>query len=143
MLGVGFLGRPLPAQVMDPGLRGNWSLDVAKSSFGPNGTPTSGMVNWTDHGWVFALAFPNGYVYADAVVLDHGCELIGVPKDYDCAIALVAPKHLRLTLKQAGEVRRVGDIELIDSNTTRAVHRVTPAGGSSYTETTIWTRVRE
>jgi hypothetical protein len=37
-------------------------------------------------------------------------------------------------------VRRVGDIELVDSNTTRTTHRVTPAEGAPYVETTVWRR---
>ena len=128
---------------MDPALRGNWTLNVAKSSFGPDGPPSAGTVRWTEHGWVLALVFGNGYVYADGVITDQGCALIGVPSDYTCSIAVLAPRHLRFTLKQAATIRRVGDIELLDSNTTRTLHHVTPASGSPYTETTIWSRDRD
>lgn len=128
------------AQHLDPALMGTWTLSIAKSSFGPDGPPSGGTVRWTQHGWVVGITFPNGYVYADAVITDHGCALIGIPANYSCTILIVAPKHLRFTLLRGKVVRRVGDIELIDANTTRAVHRVTPDTGSPYTETTIWVR---
>ncbi len=128
------------AQQVDPGLHGNWTLNVARSTFGPDGAPTAGTVRWTEHGWVVALVFPGGYVYADAVITDRGCALIGVSADSRCTITPITPKHLRFTLRQAGTVRRVGDIELIDSNTTRTTHRVTPVSGAPYTETTFWLR---
>jgi hypothetical protein len=120
------LSHPARAQDLDPGLQGNWTLDVAKSTFG-----------------VLALVFANGYVYADAVVTDSGCALIGVPADYSCTLVPLTPTHVRFTLKQATAVRRVGEITLVDRNTTRTVHRVTPASGPPYTETTVWTRDRE
>jgi hypothetical protein len=69
--------------------------------------------------------------------------LIGIPADYTCRVDVVTPKHVRFTLRQAGTVRRVGDIELVDSNTTRAIHRVSPASGAPYTETAIWLRDRD
>ena len=128
------------AQQIDAGLRGSWTLDVAKSTFGPDGPPTAGTVRWTEHGWVLALVFGGGYVYADAVVTDHGCALIGVPGDYTCGIETLTPRHVRFTLRQATATRRVGDIELIDPNTTRATHHVYPATGAAYTETVIWRR---
>ena len=127
-------------QQVAQGLRGNWTLDVPKSSFGPDGPPSAGTIRWTQHGWALALIFPAGYVYTDAVITDHGCALIGVPDDYTCRIDILAPTHIRFTLKQAATVRRVGDIELIDKNTTRTVHRVTPPSKSAYVETTIWIR---
>ena len=130
----------LEAQPVDPGLLGNWKLDISKSSFGPDGAPSAGTVRWTQHGWAVALVFPGGYVYTDAVITDHGCALIGVPKDYTCSIAVLTPTHVRFTLKQGGALRRVGDIELTDKDTTHTVHRVTPESGKPYTETTIWTR---
>ena len=133
----------LSAQRVAPALRGNWMLNVAASTFGPDGAPSAGTIRWTEHGWVLAMVFPNGYVYADAVVTDHGCALIGVPSDYTCRIDIVTPTHLRFLLKQGTHTRRVGDIELLDRNTTRTVHRVSPASGAPYTETTIWTRSRE
>ena len=131
---------PLGGQQLDSRLLGNWTLDVARSTFGPDGPPTSGTVRWTRHGWVLALAFGGGYVYADAVITDHGCELIGVPPDYSCALALVSPTHLRFTLRQGTVIRRVGDIELVAPDTTRTIHRVTPGNGPPYTETTFWAR---
>lgn len=133
----------LGAQQIAPALMGNWTLNVPKSSFGPDGAPSAGTIRWTQHGWVLAMVFPTGYVYADAVVTDNGCALIGVPADYTCTIVVLTPKHVRFTLKQAANIRRVGDIELLDSNTTRTVHRVTPESGSPYTETTIWVRDAE
>jgi hypothetical protein len=142
-LGLCLLPHAAQAQRVDPSLLGNWTLNVAGSTFGPDGPPTAGTVRWTEHGWVVALVFANGYVYADAVVTDKGCGLIGVPSDYTCHIAVLAPKHLRFTLRQDGVVRRVGDIELVDTNTTRTTHHVTPASDAPYTETTIWVRDRE
>ena len=136
-------GLSAEAQRIDPGLRGSWTLNVAGSTFGPDGPPTADTVRWTEHGWVLALVFAGGYVYADAVLTDHGCALIGIPADYTCRVDVVTPKHVRFTLRQAGTVRRVGDIELVDSNTTRAIHRASPASGAPYTETAIWLRDRD
>lgn len=130
----------LSAHDFNPALMGNWTLNVAKSSFGPDGAPSAGTVRWTEHGWVLAMVFSGGYVYADAVVTDKGCALIGVPADYTCSIAVLTPTHVRFTLRQGASVRRIGDIELLDKNTTRAVHHVTPPSGAAYTETTLWTR---
>ena len=141
LLVTGF--QSLCAEQLDSALLGNWTLDVSRSNFGPDGIPSSGVVRWTEHGWVLAMIFPSGYVYADAVVTDRGCTLIGVPVDYTCTIDLVTPLHVRFILKQGPNIRRVGDIELLDKNTTRTVHRVTPASGSPYTETTIWNRDAE
>lgn len=140
---LGGVAVPASAQRVDPALRGNWTLDVAASTFGPDGAPTAGTVRWTEHGWVLAVVFGGGYVYADAVITDHGCSLIGVPEDFSCAIAVLSPRHVRFTLRQGDAIRRVSDIELTDANTTRAIHHVTPASGAPYTETGIWRRERE
>jgi hypothetical protein len=137
------LAHPARAQRLDPALHGSWTLGVGRSTFGPDGAPSAGTVRWTVHGWVLALVFPNGYVYADAVLTDHGCALIGVSADYTCRLAVISPTHVRFTLRQATAIRRVGDIELIDSNTTRATHHVSPASGTPYTETAIWIRDQE
>lgn len=129
---------------MDPALRGLWKLNVAKSEFGgPWPKSRTGQVSWTEHGWVFALVTADGGIYADGVVTDHGCTLIGVPADYSCAIQVVSPRHVRITLRQGSSVRRVGDIELVDQNTTRTTHRVMPADGKPYVEKTIWEREAE
>jgi len=133
------LSLPVLSQQMDAQLRGEWNLNVNKSKFGPGPAPKAGHVSWTEHGWVFAIITPGG-IYADAVMTDNGCTLIGVPSEYSCGIEVLAPRHLRLTMKQAGTVRRVGDIELLDKNTTKTTHRVTPKNGEAYTETTIWQR---
>ena len=130
---------PLVGQQMDAALRGEWKLNVGKSTFGPGPAPKAGHVSWTEHGWVFAITTLGG-IYADAVVTDNGCTLIGVPSEYSCGIEMLTPRHLRLTMKQAGAVRRVGEIELLDKNTTKTTHRVTPKEGEPYTETTIWER---
>lgn len=137
------MGLPAASQQMDPGLRGEWNLNVAKSTFGPGPAPKSGHVSWTEHGWVFTIITPDGGVYADAVVTDDGCKMIGVPSQYSCQIEVLTPRHLRLTTKQGGAVRRVGDIELLDKNTTKTTHRVTPSDGKPYVETTIWERESE
>ena len=131
---------PLFGQHMDAGLRGDWNLNVGKSTFGPGPAPKAGHVSWTEHGWVFAIITPGGGVYADAVLTDNGCTMIGVPSDYSCQIELLTPRHLRFTMKQGGTVRRVGDIELLDKNTTKTTHRVIPSDGKPYVETTIWER---
>jgi hypothetical protein len=69
--------------------------------------------------------------------------LLGVAADYTCRITVITPQHVRITLSQGTTTRRVGEIELVDSNTTRATHHVTPASGAPYTETTIWLRDRD
>jgi len=124
---------------MDPQLRGRWTLDVQKSDFGTDPKPKMGQVNWTDHGWVFAIVFADGGLYADGVVTDQGCSLIGVSR-YTCSFQVVTPKHVRVTLREGASIRRVGDIELLDANTTKVVHHVTPAEGTPHVETTIWKR---
>lgn len=137
------LALPTSATAQDtstPSLRGYWTLDVARSTFGPDGAPSAGTVRWTEHGWVLALLFPNGQLYADGVVTDGGCALIGVPAGFSCRIETVTPTRVRFVLLEKEQVRRVGDIELLDANTTRTTHRVTPASGAAYTETTFWTR---
>jgi hypothetical protein len=105
-----------------------------------NGAPSAGTVRWTQHGWAVALAFASGYVYTDAVITDNGCALIGIAEDYSCAIVILAPTHIRFTLKQGTVTRRIGDIELTGKDTTRTVHQVIPETGKPYTETTIWVR---
>jgi hypothetical protein len=130
-------------QRLDPALYGVWALNVEKSDFGAGPKPKKGQVNWTAHGWVFALVTGDGRLYADGVATDHGCTLIGVPSEYSCEIKILTPRHLRLTLKQASAIRRVGDIELVDKNTTKTTHRVTPAQGAAYVEKTIWEREPE
>ena len=89
---------------------------------------------------MFAIVTPGGGIYADAVMTDDGCILIGVPTEYSCRLDVQTPRHLRFTMKQDGAVRRVGDIELLDKDTTTTTHRVTSRDGESYTETTIWER---
>ena len=127
-------------QRLDPALYGLWALNVEKSDFGGAPTPKTGRVIWTEHGWVFALLTGDGHLYADGVVTDHGCTLVGVSKEYSCEIKILTSRHLRITLKQASNIRRVGDIELLNKNTTKTTHRVTPAQGAAYVETTIWER---
>jgi hypothetical protein len=43
-------------------------------------------------------------------------------------------------MKHGADVRRVGDIELLDKDTTKTTHRITPKDGEPSTETTIWER---
>ena len=93
---------------------------MEQSDFGGGPKPKMGQVNWTTHGWVFAIITGDGQLYADSVVIDRGCTLVGVPSDYSCDVKVVTPRHVQLTLKQGTAVRRVGDIELLDKNTTRA-----------------------
>jgi len=131
---------PLFGQQMDAGLPAEWNRNVGKSTFGSGPAPKAGHVSWTEHGWVFAIVTPGGGVYADAVITDNGCTLIGIPSEYSCQLDVLTPRHLRFTVKQAGTIRRVGDIELLDKDTTKTTHRVTPKDGELYTETTIWER---
>ncbi len=117
-----------------------WALNVQKSDFGGDPKPKAGQVNWTEHGWAFAIITADGGLYADGVVTDHGCSLIGVG-GYSCTFEVVAPSHVRLTLREGKVVRRVADIELVDKNTTKATHHVTPSKGAPYVESTVWERV--
>jgi len=128
------------SQSIDTLFLGFWKLNVGKSSFDSNQKPKTGLVNWTKNGWVFAILTADDQLYADAVMIDKSCKLIGVPVDYSADIEVITPRHLRITIKQGSTVRRVGDIELLDENTTKTTHRVTPAGERPYTETTIWER---
>jgi hypothetical protein len=128
------------SQQIDPGLRGFWTLNVEKSDFGARPKPKMGFVNWGEHGWTFAIVTADGRLYADAVSTDSGCALIGVFTNYSCQIEFVTPRHVRFTLRQGMAVRRVGDIELLENDTTQTIHRVTPAEGAPYVEKTIWER---
>jgi hypothetical protein len=135
-----WLSAPALAQEMDPALRGVWKLNVNQSTFADGSKAKAGRINWTEHGWVFAIMTGDGYLYADGVITDHGCAMIGVSSDYSCELKIITPKHVRFTLRHAGAVERVGDIELLDKNTTQATHHVTPGDGKPYVEKTIWER---
>lgn len=131
------------AASLDSRMYGMWVLDVPHSTFGgPYPAPKSGLVNWTEQGLVFAITLGDGSLYADATVTVGGCILVGVPASYGCEIRIASPTHVHLTVRDGQHVERDADIELIDDNTERTVHRVTPADGAPYTETTLWTRVR-
>ncbi len=126
------------AQQIDPSFHGFWTLNVDKSDFAGRPKLKAGQVNWGEHGWVLAIVTSDGRLYADAVVTDPSCTLVGVFDGYSCKIEIVTPRHVRFTLFQGPAVRRVGDIELLDDSTTRTTHRVTPSSGAAYVETTIW-----
>lgn len=130
-------------QQMDPGLRGVWRPNVEKSDFGSGPKPKMGLVNWTEHGWVVAILTADGELYSDGVITDHGCALIGISSELSCTFEVKTPKHVVFTLKQGDKVRRVGDIELIDKNTTITTHRVTPREGTPSIEKTVWEREPE
>lgn len=130
-------------QQMDSGLRGVWRLNVEKSDFGSSPKPKKGLVNWTEHGWVVAILTADGELYSDGVITDHGCALIGISSEFSCKVEVKTPKHVVFTLKQGETVRRVGDIELIDKNTTITTHHVTPRTGTPSIEKTVWEREPE
>jgi hypothetical protein len=120
---------------------GMWTLDVAHSVFGgPYPPPITGKVNWTANGWAFALSFDDGGIYTDAAYTDDGCSLVGVSNSWSCYIEAITPTHVRLIVRDGSRVDRTADIELVDNDTERAVHRVTPSEGAAYTETTLWKR---
>ena len=73
-------------------------------------------------------------------MIDQGCILVGVSSPYTCEVQIVTPKHVHLIMRDGGRIDREGDIELVDDNTQRTVHKVTPSTGAAYIETTIWTR---
>ena len=123
---------------IDPTFFGYWTLNVEKSDFAGRPKPRMGFVNWGEHGWTLALTTAEGRLYADAVVTDGGCHLVGVFSNWTCEADVVSPRHIRLTMKQREEIRRVGDIELLEDGTIRTTHRVTPRDGAPYVETTIW-----
>ena len=136
---TGTLGR---TSDLDKRFLGQWSLNVARSDFGPWPKPKMGIVNWTEHGWAFALVTADDQLITDAVITDHGCSLIGDPPDYTCEFAVVSPRHATLTMRQRDAVRVVSDFELVDNNTTKVTHRRTPAQGPPFTELGIWERVK-
>ena len=128
-------------QKLDQKLHGFWTLNVEKSEFGgTEAKPKSGLVNWSETGFVFAIINADGSLYADAVLLNKQCKMIGVPATYSCEFKVLAPRHSQLIVRDGASVRRVADIELIDDNTTRTVHHVTPGNGKPYDEKTIWER---
>ena len=101
--------------------------------------PKSGLVNWGEYGWTFAIVQADGRVYADAVETSHGCEFIGMAaNDLSCTVEVVTPRHVRLTMKEGLTIRRIGDIELLEDGTTQTTHHVTPSQGAPYVEKTIW-----
>jgi hypothetical protein len=125
-------------QQIDPALRGFWTLNVEKSDFSGKPKPKMGLVNWGEHGWTFTILTSDGELYSDGVATDRGCALIGISPKSSCEIKVVTPRHLRFTLREGAVIRRVGDIELLDNNTTQTTHRVTPSEGAPYVEKTIW-----
>lgn len=126
-------------QQLSPAFHGLWTLNVEKSDFGRTPKPKAGLVNWGEHGWVFSIAKPDGSVYADGVITDSGCALLGeFPSKFSCKVEIVSPRHVRFTLLDDGTVLRVGDIELLSDNTTQTTHRITPSTGAPYVEKTIW-----
>jgi hypothetical protein len=145
LLAVGLLcltiARFAPGQPprVDHAFFGMWSLDVAQSDFAGRPKLKSGQVNWGEHGWAFALVFPDDTLFTDAVMTDHGCTYVGVSK-LTCEYEIVAPRHVRLTMKEDKRVTRVGDIELVSDDVTQTTHRVTPEDAAPYVEKTVWTR---
>ena len=128
---------------VDARMYGKWTLDAAHSVFGgPYPPPVGGKVNWTATGWAFALRFADGGLYTDAVYTDDGCSLLGVPASWGCSVEALSPTHVRLIVREGSRVDRTADIELIGKDTERTVHRVTPARGAAYSETTLWRRDR-
>lgn len=126
---------------LDARMYGMWTLDAKHSVFGgPYPPPINGMVNWTPSGWSFALALPDGGLYTDAVYTDGGCSLVGAPATWGCSVEALSPTHVRLIIRDGPHVERTAEIELIDNDSQRTVHRVTPSKGARYTETTIWKR---
>jgi hypothetical protein len=127
---------------MDKSFLGRWSLNVAKSDFGPGPTPKMGEVNWTKHGWSFALVTASDRLVTDAVVTERGCSLIGDPSDYTCTFTVVGPHRVAFTMKQGDVVRVVSEFELIDNDTTKVTHHRTPAQGRPFTEHATWERIK-
>lgn len=84
---------------LPPSLHRTWTLELARTTFGPDGPPSAGTVRWTEHGLVVALVFASGYVYADGVITGDGCALIGLPSGYTCSIVSMTPKHVRCTAR--------------------------------------------
>lgn len=126
---------------LDAQMYGMWTLDIGQSVFGgPYPSPTKGMVNWTAGGWAFALAFADGGLYTDAVYTDNGCSLVGAPDTWGCSVEAVSPTHVRLIIRNRRRVERTADIRLVDKDTQRTVHRVSPLKGAPYNEMTIWKR---
>jgi hypothetical protein len=132
----------LPAQAadMDKGFYGFWDLDVSKSQFGPNPALKMGMVSWNGNGFAFAIVTGDGHIYTDGLSTRGGCWTIGLSPNWSCEIRVPTPKHVHLIMKQAGKVRRIGDIELLKNGTTQTVHQVFPEKGEPYVEKTIWVR---
>ncbi len=129
---------PVFSQQLDPGFQGFWTLNTDKSDFGGRPKLKSGFVNWGEHGWTFAIVMADGRLYADSVGTDHGCTLIGVFPGFTCEIEVVAPRHVRITIKQGEVVRNIGDIELLNDGTTQTTHHMSPANGPPYVQRTIW-----
>ncbi len=126
---------------LDARMYGMWTLDTGHSTFGgPYPPPISGKVNWSAGGWAFALSFSDGGMYTDAAYTDDGCSLVGVPGSWGCSVEAITPTHVRLIVRDGTRIDRTADIELVDQDTERAVHRVTPSKGAAYTETTLWRR---
>jgi hypothetical protein len=127
-------------QQIDPTFYGVWTLNVAKSDFGSRPKPKMGEVNWTKEGWVFALVTSDERLFADGVVTGSSCALIGNAPGASCEFKVVTPRHVNLTIRQGETVRVLSDIELIDDNTTKTTHRMTPSRGSPFVQHTIWER---
>jgi hypothetical protein len=66
-----------------------------------------------------------------------GWEQIDGVHPTPAASASSRPGMCALLFAKPPPVRRVGDIELVDSNTARATHHVSPASGPAYAETSV------
>src|SRR4029077_15490151 len=47
-------------QQIDPAFRGVWVLNIEKSDFGGQPKPKMEQLNWTEHGWAFAMVRADG-----------------------------------------------------------------------------------
>lgn len=127
-------------QQIDPAFRGVWVLNIEKSDFGGQPEPKMEQLNWTEHGWAFAMVRADGELYADASVIGdhHGCTMVGVESNYSCEVNIVTRRHVRFKFKQGSAILRTVEIELLENDTLRTTHHVTPSQGVPYVQKTIW-----
>jgi hypothetical protein len=124
---------------IDPAFFGVWKLNVTKSDFGSKPGPRSGVLNWTERGWVIAMVSSDGSITGSAVGTENGCVLIGAEKNSWCKLSIPAPKHVLVFISQGCDSVGITDMELLDRNTARTINRTYREDGKDVVESTfIW-----
>jgi hypothetical protein len=64
--------------------------------------------------------------------------MVGVESNYSCEVNIVTRRHVRFKFKQGSAILRTVEIELLENDTLRTTHHVTPLRGVPCVQKTIW-----